>query len=506
MIDYNQKKFLIVGGGTAGWITALYLNKIFPKNKITLIESSEIGILGAGEGTTPHFVDFLEKVGINFSDFIKNTKATIKTGIKFTNWHGDNTSYFHPFADGDSLSIGSGWIEKKDLFAIDRIAHGKNLDDIILSNLCSVQNKTKHRYDESNDLFLTPGAIALHFDARLVANYFKEVATNRGVVRIDSKVTKFNLDDENLNITSVELEDKQNVFCDFIFDCTGFSRKIIGEIYKQKWIDYKESLPVDKAFPFFLENKTETIPPYTEAIAMKYGWVWKIPVQGRYGCGYVFDSSYVSDDDIRKEIQETFGEVEIPRNFSFKAGFYENAWMKNCVAIGLSSGFIEPLEATSIWVSLRSLTLLLRDYQTAIFDDDENVKMLFNEHIRSFNNEIKDFIQLHYLTERNDSPFWKEYRIKNKIVNSISEMENAKCLHESIRLNYKHFQNFHPYYVFAGVKFYNTNMFKKYFDLALSYPINKNYNEELEKFISELNFFADFKATDHYKFLKQICK
>jgi tryptophan halogenase len=291
-----------------------------------------------------------------------------------------------------------------------------------------------------------------------------------------------------------------------VIDCTGFSRKIIGQVFKEEWVNYKDSLPVDRALPFFISNNTEKIPPYTEAIAMKYGWVWKIPVQGRYGCGYVFDSDYVSDEEIKKEIVETFGDVEIPRFFSFKAGYFKNTWVKNCVALGLSSGFIEPLEATSIWVTIASLNIMLRDCEQGFFGNEQS-KVFYNNKIRKLNEQIKDFIQLHYITKRNDSPFWKEYQTKNKIATSILEFNKCKNAIEMSEVSKKYFKPFLDVYsVFGGVNIYNQKMFEEHFESLVKLPENKNYFEKLESFKKELKIHSDFKAIDHYKFLNYINK
>lgn len=497
-MNQNKIKFVIAGGGTAGWIAALYLKKYFPENSITVIESSEIGILGAGEGTTPHFVTFLRDVGIDENDFINNTKATFKTGIKFTNWHGDNGYYFHPFLDnntGDSQY-------NEELFSVGQISENKTLNDICLSNLCSEQNKVKFYLE--NDTFKFVGYYALHFDARLTAQYLKKVSVDRGITHIDSKIVSSIHNKDDFSVTGLILEDGRSVDCDFVFDCTGFSRKFIGEIFKEEWIDYKDNLPVNRALPFFIENKTNVVPPYTEAIAMKYGWIWKIPVQGRYGCGYVFDSSYVSDEEIKKEIVELFGEIDIPRSFSFKAGFYKNIWVKNCISLGLSSGFIEPLEATSIWTTIRALTILFEDYSKTIGTKNKTEIETFNKRMREFNEEIKDFIQLHYITKRSDSIFWKEYQTKNIISERIKKLYDITSVQEYVELCAKDFPSFGRFWVFDGVKICNEKVFKKDFNEALQKPEYCNYPEHLNNYKKSLIKFADFQAIDHYKFLEYI--
>lgn len=343
-------KYVIVGGGTAGWLTALYINKHFPNDQVTVIASSEIGILGAGEGTTPPFIDFLKEVDISEKDLYNNCKATIKTGIKFTNWNGNDDEYFHNF---------------------------------------------------------TTGLNALHFDASLLAKYFQSVALSRGVKLIDSEVIEPEFK-ENKDISALILKSGERIELDFLFDCTGFKRMFIGGYYKSNWIEYP--MPCKRAIPFFLPNDVQNLPPYTESVAMKYGWIWKIPVQGRYGCGYVFDSSMTSDEDAKEEIRQYLGHDFVsPKTFNFSAGAYDECWINNCMAVGLSAGFIEPLEATSIWVQIMALRIFVQ-----VFDKQEAKKKL-NSDIKEINEDVLSFLYYHYMSKRTDSDFWKNFTTNNKM-------------------------------------------------------------------------------------------
>ena len=494
----NQKTFVIVGGGTAGWLTALLLRKNFPENKITLIESSNIGILGAGEGTTPHFPEFLDEVEIDQIDFLKNTKATFKNGIKFTNWHGDGSYYFHPFGEGkfslDNIPNEVVWHE---------LVENKNFNNISITHLAAKQNKTLVYADDSNNLERL-GNHAYHFDARLTAEYFKKVSLTRNVNLVDGEVVEF-LQEETGEITGLKLNDGSVVSCNFVFDCTGLHRQIIDKVYKQEWCDYKESLPLNKALPFFIKNDSEVIPPYTEAIAMKYGWVWKIPVQGRYGCGYVFDSRHITDEEAKQEILDVFGDVDMPRPqpFSFSAGCFRNTWVKNCVAIGLSTGFIEPLEATSIWVSIMSLRELFDEYKDSLFDDScygEANKIAFNDYVYNLNIQIKDFIQLHYMTERTDTEFWKHYKEKNLISNSVTAIRSSKSLKE-LQTASKKFDLF-TFHVAAGVKYYDSGIFENKISMS---PMSKEEVElNLKNYQNTIKLYSDFKFIDHYKLIDHL--
>lgn len=350
-------RYVIVGGGTAGWLTALYINKHFPNDQVTVIASSEIGILGAGEGTTPPFIDFLKEVDISEKDLYNNCKSTIKTGIKFTNWNGNNDEYFHNF---------------------------------------------------------TTGLNALHFDASLLAKYFQSVALSRGVKLIDSEVIEPEFK-ENKDISALILKSGERIELDFLFDCTGFKRMFIGGYYKSNWTEY--SMPCKRAIPFFLPNDGQNLPPYTESIAMKYGWIWKIPVQGRYGCGYVFDSSMTSDEDAKEEIRQYLGHDFVsPKTFNFSAGAYDKCWINNCMAVGLSAGFIEPLEATSIWVQIMALRIFVQVFGEA------NAKEKLNNDIKEINEDVLSFLYYHYMSERVDSDFWTHFTTNNKIPDKLSNM------------------------------------------------------------------------------------
>jgi tryptophan halogenase len=413
-------KFTVVGGGTAGWLTALFLQKNYKDCDITVIASSEIGILGAGEGTTTHFVDFLKQIDVPISGIIKHAKGTLKNGIKFTNWNGDGEYYYHSFTD--TLENLQNVKQKGNFdfvpFYLENISKNKNLDDIQLTSLISDRYQTK--FDKETKKFR--GTYALHFDASLLAKYLQTLALERGVTLIDDEIIGINNDKDD-RIAGFVLKNGGEYFTDYVFDCSGFKRLIIGNHYKTKWISYKDHLPVNRAMPFFVKNEGKQIPPYTEAIAMKYGWIWRIPVQGRYGCGYVFDSSFVTDEEIKKEIEEYFGhEIVSPRIFTFEPGVYDKVCIKNCVSIGLSSGFVEPLEATSIWVSIMLLKEWGKRSQDVINCNESSIDYL-NRLAKDINRNILNFLQYHYITKRNDSEFWRTFLTKNKKLPMLEDLD-----------------------------------------------------------------------------------
>ncbi len=425
-----MKKIIVLGGGSAGWLTSLLTREFYPDFDITLVESEEIGILGAGEGTVPHFIEILDFLRIPVSSLVSECSATMKIGIKFTNWNGDNTSYFHDFVANDELEE---WVFddrfRYNMLTSWMIGQGQDLDSINFYAGISRQWKVPFVLNDLNDHQLANyrdpiqavqhlGNFALHFDARLLANFFSRLAqANRGIRRVEGKLGKV-ASDEAGNITGIHLENGKYVECDFIFDCSGFARLLLGRHFKQPWKSYKQSLPLDTALPFFIPHDGSNIPPYTEAIAMKYGWMWKIPVSNRYGCGYVFDSSYINEAEAKAEVEAMLGhEITSPKTFRFEAGAFENTLVNNCYGVGLSQHFVEPLEATSIWSFSKNLINFLKS--GAIMNLTPETTRHFNERCRMVIEPIPEFLYLHYLGERNDSPFWQEFKTRTHMMDSL---------------------------------------------------------------------------------------
>lgn len=485
-------RFVIVGGGTAGWLTALYVKRYFPSTTVTVIASSEIGILGAGEGTTPHFITFLKEVNVDLPSVIKAAKGTLKSGIKFTNWNGDGAHYYHPFSqqEHDHTQLGNFW-STTSLFDLEKLAEGQNLNDLILTSHATEDLLSPFRLDTNMPQGVKAVTdVALHFDANLLAEHLKEVAVSRGVNHLDDKVVGFQTNDHN-DITQIVLEGRGPIGCDFIFDCSGFHRLIIGKFYNSNWTSYKDSLPVDKAIPFFIPNDIDNIPPVTEAVAMKNGWMWKIPVQGRYGCGYVFDSDFISPDQAKQELDETLGfEVESPRTFSFDPGSFDTTWINNCVAIGLSSGFVEPLEATSIWVTINSLRYWLQNIG-AVTDNDTRARDRYNAKIKGINDAVLEFIHFHYLTKRNDSEFWRTFRQRNVSTDNIKQLLAET---EFTIPGPEFFRNFHDYfpaqawhYVSSGIGIYKPELAKRMFDSYTQGYRLSLFKQHKQQYVQRLN-------------------
>jgi tryptophan halogenase len=385
---------VIVGGGTAGWLTALYAKKHFPSYNVTVIESSEIGILGAGEGSTPQLIDVLDFLEIPLQTFIEKTKTTIKSGIKFTNWSQNIPYYYHGFGIIDNefndFNINSMLspfdFPNTSISKLLNISKQNNLSDYDLLQIASDDNKLLFQHNRGANQnkildFDQLSNFSIHFDARLFAQMLSEIGISRSINKIDGVVKNINSSNDG-SIESLDLDNGQTIVADFIFDCTGFARLFIGKHFNENWISYSKHLPAKKAIPFFLDIDSNNIPPYTESTAMNYGWMWKIPLQHRYGCGYVYDSDFISDEDAFDEIEKFLGhKIESPRTFNFNPGSFENIRIKNCLAVGLSSNFIEPLEATSIFNSIYILETFFKN-KNNIFKNDEKITKIFNILIR----------------------------------------------------------------------------------------------------------------------------
>lgn len=397
----NRLNLLVLGGGTAGWITALFLRKIFPDFKIDLVQSKDVGIIGVGEATTPHIVNFLRSVDIDPIDVINFTSGSIKNGISFENWNGDWKRYFHSFAD------------KVTNFEIPNIFDGYCNDFYLKSLINNQSDFEKYVYQINlayqNKVDLDRTNWALHFDANKFAEYLEMIGKKRNINVIEGNL-KSATNDENGNIKIITLESGQQFNVDFVFDCSGFARLLIGKHYGEKWISYSKYLPMKKAIPFWLENEEDKIEPYTSSIAMKYGWIWKIPLQHRIGSGYIFDSNYIDENQALDEAEHFFHrKLKINKIISFDAGKFENFWVKNCISVGLSSSFIEPLESTSLFLSVGQLELL-KHFVNEMFSPSVSGIKLFNEIVSNNMDDTLNFVYLHYITKRKDSNFWKSFK------------------------------------------------------------------------------------------------
>ncbi len=474
----KNNSFTIVGGGSAGWISALYLKKFFPDFEITVVESEEIGILGAGEGTVPNIINLLKTLGIDYKDVINATNGTIKLGVKFQNWNGDDEYYYHPFVTTSPLisEITQNGIHDNEFLSYGMIANDIIIGKNTTASTCCDINKIP--FITVNGDFVNFGHFALHFDAKLFADFLKNTAIKRGVTRKEGIITDINLDSEG-NISSINLKNSEIIQTDFVIDCSGFQKLIIGKKFGSEWISYSDVLPVNSAVGFFLE-KENSIPPYTTALAMKYGWLWKIPLQNRTGCGYVFDDSYISTEDAIKEISNTlnlnYNEINIQRTFKFEAGCYKRTWINNCVSLGLSSCFVEPLEATSIMTVIKSLEIFKNLFISYDKSCSNTISEIYNKEILKINEQILNFISAHYFTQRNDTEFWSQEKFKNN--NSVKKIQ-SQLINISNKDLFDIFGALSWMIILQGNKTLSKNHYEKFLNLQ---NLNEDWNFEYNKY------------------------
>lgn len=402
------KKILIVGGGTAGWMTAAYLARWLETVdiQVTLIESELIGTIGVGEATVPGIHQFIKDLGIKESEFIRATNATFKLGIEFENWAGIDKTFFHPFA-GYGVPIEDRPFYKT-WWAANKQGYTEGLDKFCLcTQLAHAGKFALPSFDEKSRLAWYN--YAYHFDASLFAKFLRGYAEQRNVKRIEGKITHVQLDADTGFIQSVAMDSGQVVESDLFVDCTGMPALLIGKALGVGYEDWSHWLPCDSALAV---QTTSVADPdsYTRSSARTAGWQWHIPLQHRVGNGYVYSSQFISHDQARDELlNNLMGErVTDPKLIRFTTGMRNNFWTKNCVAIGLSSGFLEPLESTSI--SLIQTGIAKMTGFLVNFEIDEKHVAEANRLNRLEYERIRDFIILHYKLNGRSNPFWQHVR------------------------------------------------------------------------------------------------
>ena len=401
-METRIKKVVIAGGGTAGWMAAALLSKTFGKVvDVSLIESDEIGTVGVGEATIPPLVTFLRLLNIKEQDFMRATQGTFKLGIRFENWKNVGDRYLHPFGTTgkDHWPAGFQHFWLKDRARGSKVAFG----DYCLESVAARTGKFAHLPKQGLNY-------AFHIDATLFAGFLRKFSEPFGVNRIEGKIVEVKTDPKTGFVSSLRLESGQVVEGDLFIDCTGFRGLLIEQTLKTGYQDWTHWLPCDRAVALQTESVIEPI-PYTRAIAHGAGWQWRIPLQHRVGNGLVYCSKYMDDDKARAFLVKNIvgGHKGEPRVLKFTTGRRLKNWNKNVVALGLSSGFVEPLESTSIHLIQQGIIRLMQLFpHTGIRQTDIDE---YNRQSLTEIEYIRDFIVLHYkVTEREDTPFWRYCR------------------------------------------------------------------------------------------------
>ena len=399
------RSIVIVGGGSAGWMTAAALSNALTHDcAITLIESEEIGTVGVGEATIPPIKAFNQSLGIAEADFVRATQGSFKLGIQFVDWAKLGHSYFHPFGDYgrpfDLVSVHQHWVR----------AHAGGLagpfDDYCMAWAAAKANRFAHPSSDPRSV-LSTFSYAYHFDAGLYARFLRAYAEKRGVVRREGKVASVQQNGESGFVESVTMEDSRVCAADLFIDCSGFRGLLIEGALETGYEEWTHWLPCDRALAVPCAS-TPDFTPYTRSTAKAAGWQWRIPLQHRTGNGYVYSSGYISDDEAAATLLAGLDGKALgdPRPLRFVTGRRKKSWNKNVVAVGLSSGFMEPLESTSLHLIMANITKLIalfpdRDFDPIVSDE-------FNHISASETERIRDFLILHYkLTTRDDSELWR---------------------------------------------------------------------------------------------------
>ncbi|WP_185976644.1 tryptophan halogenase family protein [Catenovulum sediminis] len=409
----KMPSILICGGGTAGWMTAIYLQHFFnrekPLIKISLLESATVPPVGVGEATVHSIRHFLQTLGLNEKEFMRASDATFKLGIRFDGWkkpdmQGRLHSYWHPFdiqnASTADMDISSAWLKHQTILATD-YAHSVSISP----HLAKLHKAPK--LDNSAD-YEAPIPYAYHFDAGKLAEYLKTVACQRGVEHIQADIQKVNIKD---GIICSVLSTQGEFTADMFFDCTGFASLLSNQISAENnWHSYQDVLPCNRAVVSQTQYQKGEVPyNFTRAIAMKHGWRWKIGLQNRIGNGYVYADKHITAQQAEDEFRSALGldEMHPVRHLKMKIGRKRQFWQGNCVSVGLSSGFIEPLESTGIYLIEAAVRLWC---EHANFEWSNPVlQKRYNQLFAAIYDDLKDFIVLHYaLTDRDDSAFWRD--------------------------------------------------------------------------------------------------
>ena len=401
------RRIVIVGGGTAGWMAAAALARFAGKGRrIVLVESEAIGTVGVGEATIPPILEFNHQLGIDESDFLRETNATFKLGIEFTGWVDGSDSYFHQFGHIgrplNGVSLYQCWLKHRTDPRVGPLA----------AYSMSATAAYNHRFAHSSSDPQSPLsqlAYAYHFDASAYGRFLRRFAEQHGAERIEVKIVDVEQDVETGFITAVNLDDDRRLRGDLFIDCSGFRSLLLGQKLGVEFEDWSHWLPCDRAIAVPTEP-TSPLLPFTRAIAGEYGWQWRIPLQHRSGNGHVYSSAHISDDDAEKVLLDSLESKPIgqPNRLRFKAGRRRKSWEANVVALGLSSGFLEPLESTSIHLVQHGIQKLLSLFPGDGISPVERDE--YNRHMANVYDPIRDFIILHYKATERTGPFWDHVR------------------------------------------------------------------------------------------------
>jgi len=507
----NIKNIVIVGGGTAGWATAHhFINKTSTDTKITVVATKEIPIIGVGESTTGRFNNLINLknniTGLNEEEFLKETSSTFKLGIKHTDWYKKGESFYSPIGDNYSNDYMYPH-EDYDNYRIYHIADKKDYSQTFQSRLMA---ENRLHFMDNNNVYTHPEhfPLAYHLDTYKVGQYLKRKAISVSKCKyIDDQVVDFKQNNMGL-VTSLKTKKGKTIKGDLFIDCSGFAKVLIDKVEKNDFIPYN-SLLVNSALNFNYVSD-EPIRNYTHAWAQKYGWLWEIPTQERLGCGYVFSDHFIDFDKAHDEISKVLKrKIDVQRQIKFKTGRLQKAWCKNVLSTGLSTAFIEPLEATSIHATIMQITHFIENY----FKKDmpfecEYLQEQYNSEMGQMWDNIRDFIMFHYITPRKDTEFWKEsgrpHRWSKRLTKQMSiwkyRMPRTVDYINDKGNNFYNIGNTLWYQIAIGMNLFDSKMAKKELKDYGIYDATKQHYQKLSAGINE--YIPKFiKTNEYYKSL-----
>lgn len=477
----KKNKIVIVGGGTAGWVTALNFLQKTINTDITVVASEEIEIIGVGESTTAAMNALINLkngfIKIDETDFLKNTSATFKLGTINTDWYKKGEYFTSPIFE--YFENPTGFPSKDyDYYKIYHVAKNiqyKEYRSLLMLNnklpLLNIDNNLKKELNIVHDFVdVRNDTVGYHLDTYKTGKYLKEqILKTKKVNYINSTVVSAEKNENGL-ISHLLTKDGQKIYGDLFIDCSGFFRLLIEKEFDNSFISYENNLLVNRAMPFAIEN-FDVIKNYTHVLAKKYGWCWEIPLQSRIGAGYVFNDNFISPDDAQKEIEIDLGFPIIPlKDIKFKAGRLEKVWIKNVLSTGLASGFVEPLEATSIHMTILQINFFIEQFYTD-YIDYKNISMqnIYNRAIGGVWDDIRDFLTIHYITKRNDTEFWKiasskdcwSDRVKENMMIWSQRMPRGIDYKTTVRENFYDLGNTLWYQILHGMHLLDSGIAKK---------------------------------------------
>ena len=503
--------FVVVGGGTAGWITAFIIQASLKRQRIsariTVVEPSKIPTVGVGEATTAAFNVFLRSFGIDEFEFLKKTEASFKLGIRHEDWRRKGYTYYGPIDDPHQV-VAAPKGALSDYLNVYAIAAGRSVEDMHMFGPLLKQWKAPYALKDDGSLIrLGPFLHAFHFDQALVGRFLASKA--QGVTIADGVVDSVTRDPQTGDLTAITLDSGETIAGDFFFDCSGFHKRIIVKELNAPWVSYAHELPVNRALPFWLpHDEAAGIPPYTRAWAQNAGWMWQIPTQTRFGCGYVYSDEFCTPEEAKLEVERVLGcEIEVRSDIRFQIGRIATPWMHNVIAVGLSSSFLEPLESTSIHGTIVQMMLfgqrfLKRPGAMTPADRDD-----YNTRVGRQVDDFRTFVNTHYLVERDDTPFWREVRA-NRIHPETKE-RMARWQKEMPRV--EHFPNYLEglphietqlhYPVLAGLGLLSQDLARA--EMARDPKLRQYARETYESLVKEYREAAG-KAMSHADFLAHV--